>query len=69
MGKETEGIVYGTISLSAGSAGSSRLSDAASALAVLGYTNAEISTALKNIDVENTPVETVIKTALKNMMK
>ncbi|NCC67960.1 MAG: Holliday junction branch migration protein RuvA [Clostridia bacterium] len=68
MSRETEGILLGT-SAAAGGAGSSKLSDAASALAVLGYTNAEISAALRNIDLENTPVETVIKLALKNMMK
>lgn len=68
MSRETENILSGP-SAFAVSAGSSKLSDAASALAVLGYTNSEISAALKSIDIENTPVETVIKLALKNMMK
>jgi Holliday junction DNA helicase RuvA len=68
MSRETEGILVGA-SAAAGGSGSSKLSDAASALAVLGYTNAEISAALRNIDIDNTPVEAVVKLALKNMMK
>lgn len=69
MGKETEGISIGGAPIMPGSTKASKLSDAASALAVLGYSNSEISAALKDIDIENTPLETVVKLALRNMMK
>ena len=68
MSKETEGLMTGTSPVFSGQPGTSKMSDAAAALAVLGYSNAEIGAALKNIDVENTPLEQVIKLALKNMM-
>jgi len=42
-------------------------SEAAAALAVLGYSAAEISHALRNIDVDNLPVEEVIRQALRAM--
>ena len=62
-----------TISISGGTtnaaAGSSKLSDAISALVVLGYTNSEITVVLKDIDVENTPLENIIRQALKKMVK
>ena len=43
--------------------------EAAAALAVLGYSTQEVSVALKGIDVENLKLEDVIKQALKKMMK
>lgn len=46
-----------------------KTSEASAALAVLGYSQAEIATALKGIDVENTPLEGIIKLALRTMMK
>lgn len=49
--------------------GDGKLSDAAAALAVLGYGPAEISVALKGVDVAPLTVEEIIKAALKNMMK
>ena len=71
MGKETDGIAAGlSKGFSSSAAGSkSKLSDAASALAVLGYSNAEIGAALADIDIENTALEDIIKQALKKMMK
>ena len=42
-------------------------SEAAAALAVLGYSAAEISYALRNIDVDNLSVEEVIRQALRAM--
>ncbi|NLW65936.1 MAG: Holliday junction branch migration protein RuvA [Clostridiales bacterium] len=69
MCKETEGLVIGSVPLSRGESGSSKLSDAASALAVLGYSNAEIGLALKDIDIENATLEQTIKLALKKMLK
>lgn len=44
-------------------------SEAAAALAVLGYSQAEINLALKGIDLENLPLEQIIRLALKNMLK
>ena len=44
-------------------------SEAAAALAVLGYSQAEISMALKGIDMTELTLEQVIKQALKKMMK
>ncbi|MEG1316688.1 MAG: Holliday junction branch migration protein RuvA, partial [Oscillospiraceae bacterium] len=69
MSKETDGIIIGTSAVSMGTAGGSKLSDAVSALAVLGYSNSEISVALKDIDTETTKLEDVIRAALKKMVK
>lgn len=44
-------------------------SEAAAALAVLGYSPLEISAALKDIPMEDLPLETIIKQALKKMVK
>ena len=46
-----------------------KLSEAAAALAVLGYSQAEINVALKGVDVESQPLEQIVRLALKNMMK
>ena len=44
-------------------------SEAAAALAVLGYSRQEIDVALRGVDIENLALEQIIKQALKNMMK
>lgn len=49
--------------------GGSKLSDAAAALAVLGYGSAEISAALKGIDIEGSSLEEIIRLSLKKMIK
>ena len=49
--------------------GSSNAADAAAALAVLGYSSAEISAALKGIDAETMPVDAIVKQALRRMIK
>lgn len=49
--------------------GEGKLADASSALGVLGYGPAEISQALKGVDVSVLSTEEIIKAALKNMMK
>jgi len=46
-----------------------KVSEASAALAVLGYSNTEIGLALKGIDMENLPLEQIIKQALKKMVK
>ncbi|MDE7244773.1 MAG: Holliday junction branch migration protein RuvA, partial [Oscillospiraceae bacterium] len=44
-------------------------SEASAALAVLGYSQAEINTALKGIDTDALPLDQIIRLALKNMLK
>ncbi|MBP1758488.1 MAG: Holliday junction helicase RuvA [Firmicutes bacterium] len=44
-------------------------SEAAAALAVLGYGNAEITVALKGLDVDQLPLEEIIRQALRRMVK
>lgn len=46
-----------------------KAADAAAALAVLGYSQAEISAAMRHIDIETLSVEDIIKQVLKNTMK
>ena len=46
-----------------------KLSEAGAALAVLGYSQAEINAALKGIDMDGLSLEQIIKAALKKMMK
>lgn len=46
-----------------------KASEAAAALAVLGYSQAEAAAALKNIDMEALALEEIIKQALKKMVK
>ena len=46
-----------------------KVSEASAALAVLGYSQAEISVALKGVDVESLSLEQIIRAALKNMVK
>ena len=49
--------------------GSSNLSDAQSALMVLGYTKAEIVAALRGVDIANKETNDIIRLALKNLSK
>ena len=48
---------------------SSKAAEAAQALAVLGYTSAEVSAALKGVDTETLPLEEIIRQGLKKMVK
>lgn len=48
--------------------GQTKMSDAAAALAVLGYSSSECAAALKGLDMSQ-PLETIIRMALRNMMK
>ena len=43
--------------------------EAGAALAVLGYSGAEVAAALKGIDMETLPLEEIIRQALKRMVK
>lgn len=49
--------------------GGGKLHEAGAALAVLGYGSAEITAALRGIDVENCALEEIIRQALKKMVK
>ena len=46
-----------------------KLSEAGAALAVLGYSPAEVQIALKGVDAEHMTVEELIKAGLRNMMQ
>ena len=46
-----------------------KATEAAQALAVLGYSSQEVSIALKGVDVENLPLEEIIRQGLKKMVK
>lgn len=46
-----------------------KLSEASAALAVLGYSQAEINAALKGIDIDGQPLEQIIRLALKSMVR
>lgn len=48
---------------------SNKANEAAQALAVLGYTSAEVAQALKDVDVETLPLEEIIRQSLKKMVK
>jgi Holliday junction DNA helicase RuvA len=48
---------------------SNKATEAAQALAVLGYSSQEVSTALKGVDVENLSLEEIIRQSLKKMVK
>ena len=50
-------------------AGTSKLSDAQSALLVLGYTKSEIVAALRGVDVSNKETDDIIRLALKNLSR
>lgn len=49
--------------------GSSKLSDAQSALLVLGYTKSEIVAALRGVDVSSKETDDIIRLALKNLSR
>jgi len=48
---------------------SNKATEAAQALAVLGYSTQEIQMALKGVDVESLPLEEIIRQSLKKMVK
>jgi len=47
----------------------SKATEAAQALAVLGYSSQEVQMALKDVDVETLPLEEIIRQSLKKMVK
>ena len=70
MAKETASVSFKDVSFTPQPVGTSgKLGDASAALAVLGYSSAEINAALRNIDVETLSLEEIIRAALKRMVK
>lgn len=59
----------GGVAAAAAPAFSNKAADAAQALAVLGYTSAEVAQALKGVDVETLSLEEIIRQCLKKMVK
>lgn len=61
----------GTVPEAAGTAptGGGKLAEAQEALLVLGYNRSEILNALRDMDVQNTGVEDMIRAALKKLMR
>ena len=57
------------ISAAAPAGQKSKAVEAAQALGVLGYSTQEVSAALKGVDVENLPLEEIIRQSLKRMVK
>lgn len=53
----------------AGTSQLSKAADAASALAVLGYNQAEITAALTGLEIDTQPLEEIIRQALRRMLK
>ena len=68
--KETKGLKVSGSNLVPDTAGApgSKLKDASSALAVLGYSQSEISAALRGVDTEALSVEEIIRNVLKNSL-
>ena len=71
MAKETaSGLDFsGGKGIPAAAVFSNKATEAAQALAVLGYSSQEVSIALKGIDVENLSLEEIIRQSLKRMVK
>lgn len=70
IAKESVGLKSSGFSAAAPGAGATgtKLTDAASALAVLGYNQSEIAAALRGIETEALTVEEIIRSVLKNSL-
>ena len=66
---EVSSPVATTSATSSMPAGSSKLSDAQSALLVLGYTKSEIVAALRGVDISSKATDDIIRLALKNLSR
>ena len=69
LAKEADGLPVKGQAPAAGQGGGSKLGDAVAALTVLGYGSAEISAAIKQIDVDALGLEDIIRQALKLMLR
>ena len=66
IAKEQSAVPMGGVSAGAFS---TKATEAAAALAVLGYSSQEVSAAMKGIDAESLPLEEIIRACLKKMVK
>ena len=69
IAKETQEIGLPASAGGAALGSGSKAAEAAAALAVLGYTQQDISAALKGVDVETLPLEEIVRQSLKKMVK
>ena len=67
--KEQGGFEAGSGAAAAMPAQSNKAGEAAAALAVLGYSPAEIAVALKGLDLEGLSLEEIVRQALRKMIK
>ncbi len=67
--ESTPAIPNTNANITASPAGSSKLSDAQSALLVLGYTKSEVVAALRGVDISDKQTDDIIRLALKNLSK
>ena len=64
-----QGTVNGMTVSHMPTASDGKISEAAAALAVLGYSQQDISTALHGIDIEGLSLEEIVRAGLKRMVK
>ena len=69
IAKETQELGLPASAGGAALGSGSKAAEAAAALAVLGYTQQDISAALKGVDVETLPLEEIVRQSLKKMVK
>lgn len=69
ISKEQEAFTGGAVGTVSVPGMSGKLSEASAALSVLGYSQGDINLALKGVDIENLPIEEIVRSALKRMVK
>ena len=69
IAKETQELGMPPVAAGTAAGAGGKAAEAAAALAVLGYTQQDISTAMKGVDVENLTLEEIIRQSLKKMVK
>ena len=69
IAKETQEIGLPSVTGSAATGVGGKAAEAAAALAVLGYTQQDISVALRGVDVEALPLEEIVRQSLKKMAR
>jgi len=69
ISKEAPEMNFSTVDGGTMTAVSGKMTEAAAALAVLGYGQNDIAVALKGIDAENLPLEEIVRQSLKKMVK
>lgn len=68
-GEAGQSVSADTGSVMPSAAQGGKRADAEAALAVLGYAPSEINAALKGVDIEALPLEAIVKTALRRMIR